>query len=332
MGHTEIFKVAAGNMSIYDTCTAAIQLLPPAEWIQVFFVLAASGVLAIAVLPSRTQRLLLDYGARGGSNSRKPTAAQGGGGDWLETLTATVTSWGQIPHSWFAAFYATSLACSAFWAYQFAVDGHFLRVVASAQNAHRSEGAASQSLEAVKVAWALMTLQGARRLAEQLLIVRSSTSTMWIVHWALGMSFYVFMSIAVWIQGSESILDRRPRPANSHGLRLNIFLGSAMFVIASVAQFRCHSHLASLKKYSLPTQGLFRYTVCAHYTCECLVYLSLAIVAAPEGQLPNRTILSALVFVMVNLGVTAHGTKRWYEAKFGVDKLASRWTMIPLVY
>ncbi|TLS26913.1 hypothetical protein PpBr36_05220 [Pyricularia pennisetigena] len=314
-------------MGVYDHGITVLQLLSPVQWVQTFFILAASAVLALTFLPSRTRRLLLDYGARGGS---RPSAAAAGG-DWLETITATVTSWGQIPHSWFAAFYATSLAGSAFWAYQFAFQGEILRLVASTQVANGSE-ANGQSLVAVKVAWALMAVQGARRLFEQLFVLESSTSKMWIVHWALGLSFYIFMSVAVWIQGSGSIIDQWSKPNDGHGPGLNVLTGSVMFFMASVTQFRCHSHLASLKKYSLPTEGLFQYTICAHYTCECLIYISLAIAAAPEGQLFNKTILSGLVFVAVNLGLTAHGTRKWYETKFGADKVASRWTMIPLVY
>src|SRR3954468_8722038 len=88
--------------------------------------------------------------------------------------------------------------------------------------------------------------------------------------------------------------------------------GLPLFVLASVVQHRCHAYLAGLKKYSLPQGGLFRHIVCPHYTCECILYLSLAVVAAPRGQLCNQTLLWAHIFVLINLGVTAHGTKRWY--------------------
>jgi 3-oxo-5-alpha-steroid 4-dehydrogenase 3 len=36
--------------------------------------------------------------------------------------------------------------------------------------------------------------------------------------------------------------------------------------------------------------------------------------------------------VAVNLGATAKGTKAWYEQKFGADKVAGQWLMIPPVY
>lgn len=105
-----------------------------------------------------------------------------------------------------------------------------------------------------------------------------------------------------------------------------------LFLYGWVMQHRCHKHLAGLKKYSLPGLGMFRYLICPHYTCECLIYLSLALVAAPKGQWCNRTLLSVLIFVAVNLGVTAHGTRNWYIEKFGPERVVGKWIMIPLLY
>jgi 3-oxo-5-alpha-steroid 4-dehydrogenase 3 len=109
-------------------------------------------------------------------------------------------------------------------------------------------------------------------------------------------------------------------------------LGLVIFFFAWFTQYNCHRYLASLKKYSLPEGGLFNYLICPHYTCECLLYLSLAIIAAPEGKLYNRTLTCAMVFILVNLGVTANGTKAWYSKRFGQIKVRGRWKMIPLVY
>ena len=44
------------------------------------------------------------------------------------------------------------------------------------------------------------------------------------------------------------------------------------------------------------------------------------------------TFITALVFVMTNLGVTAHGTKQWYEKRFGGDAVKGKARMIPLVF
>lgn len=105
-----------------------------------------------------------------------------------------------------------------------------------------------------------------------------------------------------------------------------------LFVIASLIQHECHEHLASLRKYTLPSHPFFRNIVCPHYTSECLLYIAIAIVAAPQGQTLNRTILAGLCFVISNLGVTADSTRKWYVAKFGADNLKGRWRMLPYVY
>jgi 3-oxo-5-alpha-steroid 4-dehydrogenase 3 / polyprenol reductase len=97
-------------------------------------------------------------------------------------------------------------------------------------------------------------------------------------------------------------------------------------------QYQCHKYLASLQKYTLPEEGMFKYLICPHYTCECLIYLGMALQAAPAGQLLSRSILCGLFFVVVNLGVTARGTKQWYQQKFGPEKVAPKWRMIPFVF
>lgn len=113
---------------------------------------------------------------------------------------------------------------------------------------------------------------------------------------------------------------------------LKLAIAVPLFSFAWTSQYRCHKHLSGLKKYSLPEEGMFQYLISPHYTCECLIYFSLAIAAAPEGHLCNRTMLSALAFVAVNLGVTARGTKSWYAEKFGSDRVAHKMIMIPFVY
>lgn len=111
-----------------------------------------------------------------------------------------------------------------------------------------------------------------------------------------------------------------------------VAIATVVFVIASFKQSECHHNLASLKKYTLPNEGWFRHIVCPHYTAECLIYLSLALIAAPQGKIVNQTVFLGLVFVAVNLGTTAAGTKRWYEGKFGEEKVRDKWRMIPFLF
>jgi hypothetical protein len=94
-----------------------------------------------------------------------------------------------------------------------------------------------------------------------------------------------------------------------------------IFILASGVQHDCHAYLASLKKYSVPEHPVFNRLVCPHYFVECLIYLAISIVAAPAGAMLNWTIVCALIFVAVNLGVTADGTREWYVQKFGPDSV-----------
>lgn len=109
-------------------------------------------------------------------------------------------------------------------------------------------------------------------------------------------------------------------------------LAVGMFTTGSLKQHELHAHLASLKKYTLPSHGWFEHIICPHYTAECLIYFGLAVATAPMGQMLNKTVLLGLLFVAVNLGTTASGTKQWYAEKFGAEKVAQKWKMIPFIW
>ncbi|KAI0383081.1 hypothetical protein F5Y04DRAFT_38983 [Hypomontagnella monticulosa] len=304
--------------------------ISPAVYCQLFYVLSAAAVLGIAAAPESIQRLLTQYGARNPaesvSNGKEGKAASDGP---LVGIVSWVTSVGKVPHSWFIHFYVLSLSCSAFWAIQFLCHGQVLELIARNQAPREIS---SMSINQVVITWALMTLQGARRLYEYVAVLRPSSSKMWIVHWLLGNAFYFFTSISIWIEGSGSILSSDRKSLDAEALPFSSIVGVLLFLASWSTQYRCHSYLSGLKKYSLPEDGLFQYLVCPHYTCECVLYLSLALVAAPKGRLYNRTLICTVLFVMVNLGVTAQGTKRWYSEKFGPKELRGKWKMIPGVF
>lgn len=121
-------------------------------------------------------------------------------------------------------------------------------------------------------------------------------------------------------------------------------LAIIIFLLASGFQYDCHNYLAYLKtsksedgkdkegEYKLPTHPAFQPLIAPHYMAECMIYLSFVIVAAPRGYWVNWTMTSVLCFVVVNLGVTAEGTRRWYIAKFGEEAVREKWRMIPGVF
>ncbi|KAK8056545.1 hypothetical protein PG993_001772 [Apiospora rasikravindrae] len=315
----------------------------PAQLCQAFFVLAAAGVLAVAATPKSARRLMLEYGPR---QQEKPPAAGEDATSKAATTTASLnshssssshftklvawfTSVGKVPHSWFKHFYILSVCSSLFWAAQYMSDGTIIRFMARAQ-AKSLKG--SMTTNQALLTWLLMLMQGCRRLFECLAILRPSTSKMWIVHWVLGMAYYACINVSVWVEASTSLLQTGELSFTFEQPSANEFIGTLLFLGAWIMQYRCHKYLAGLKKYSLPEEGMFLYLICPHYTCECILYLSLAITAAPKGQLLNQTITCGLVFVATNLGVTAGDTRKWYAEKFGQNSIQQRWNMVPLVY
>ncbi|KAH6850182.1 hypothetical protein B0I37DRAFT_413597 [Chaetomium sp. MPI-CAGE-AT-0009] len=318
-----------GSDDFWQQLLATLSSITPAQCCQAIFLLAAGGVLAVAVMPRDAKTLLVNYGAR--KTQTSPTDAPPrdvSDRGRLLSLIDIITSWTQVPHSWFGAFYVVSLACSVFWLVQYLGDGVVLRFVASKQAAAQHPPATSGQ---VVLGWFMMFLQGGRRVFEHLTIIKPSKSTMWVVHWLLGLLFYLSISVSVWVEGSGAILNPTSYTDDAQSL---IKMGVALpaFLFAWVNQYRCHKHLAGLKKYSVPEGGMFDHYICPHYTCECLLYLSMAIATAPRGVWCNRTLVCALIFIAVNLGVTASGTRKWYAEKFGIGAVANKWNMIPFLF
>ncbi|KAF2139615.1 uncharacterized protein K452DRAFT_289614 [Aplosporella prunicola CBS 121167] len=300
-----------------DDCLAPILAL------RLLFLATASIVLLVYAIPPFRTRFLA-YGSRAPTGQSTPASRSNNVFARLLDHLATY----RVPHAWFTHFYVLSVFCSLFWLCQYALGGSLLGSLASKAT---QTGTASMSTGRLQVAWALMLVQGLRRLYESIALSKPSTSKMWITHWLLGLLFYGGMSAAVWIEGSPA-LHVAPGATSQLPSDVKTLLGIGLFGWASAKQHESHVHLASLRKYTLPTQSSFRHIVCPHYTFECLIYLALSFVAAPEGQWLNKTVLCALIFVAVNLGVTADGTKEWYAAKFGEDGVKERARMVPFIW
>ncbi|EPE07267.1 3-oxo-5-alpha-steroid 4-dehydrogenase [Ophiostoma piceae UAMH 11346] len=332
--------------------------IAPSSACQAAFALLGAGVIALTLLPKATQKHLLDYGARDPkiqeATDRKNDSTARLEPDMLERFVAAVVARLQVPHGWFVSFYVFYLVAAAFWAVQWwswepyndstaDSSGNLLGwIVRGQQRADVATATAaatapqpSMALIQVYVAFGLEFLQGSRRLYEHLYVMKPSSSKMNAAQFILGLAYYAIMSVAVWVEGSQAILN-----ATQHGVRFTIthetfaklVIGVPLFVAASASQYWCHKHLASLVKYSLPERGLFRYLISPHYTSEVGLYFALSIIAAPEGRLINRTLLWSELFVLVSLGVTAARTKQWYSDKFGAERVAGKWKMIPFVF
>nr|POF15209.1 polyprenol reductase [Quercus suber] len=238
-----------------------------------------------------------------------------------------------VPHSWFTSFYAVSVTCSLFWLSQILLPASLVT-----GNSIQGNPKLSMTWRQVQLTWILMLIQGSRRLYECITFYRPSQSQMWLGHWAAGVGFYLATSVAVWIEGLGQCACLPAMSASNSARRYKL-------TSRRLDSYDCHDYLASLKTsssksasapqitpktdYKLPVHPAFHSLVTPHYFAECIIYISLALVAAPQGAWLNWTIFSALVFVVVNLAITANGTKKWYEAKFGKASVEKKWRMIP---
>ncbi|PKS10262.1 hypothetical protein jhhlp_002012 [Lomentospora prolificans] len=313
---------------ILDHVSPALQplfSLAPSQYCQAYFGILGLGCVTLQIFPS-LQDALLGYGARKADKDANPEDDTGT--NLFVKLLGKLGMLTRVPHSWFAHFYIALLCFQVFWLAQLVTNGGVMRAIAESEVAHG--GGKGMEFGQIVLAWGMVTMQGARRLYECLVVMKPSTSPMLALHWVLSFLVYVALSISVWVEGSETILHTSLENADVAPPFWTLF-PLVSFSMASKQQQEAHKHLASLKKYTLPTAGLFRYLTCPHYTCECIIYVTLATVAAPRGSTFNPTLIAALFFVVSNLGATARSTKKWYIEKFGREKVP-RWSMIPFFF
>ncbi|KIW06199.1 uncharacterized protein PV09_02677 [Verruconis gallopava] len=301
--------------------------------IRSFYLLVAAAIIGIYAIPPFKSRFLA-YGARAAPSSMPKNGL-------LDHLAAVT-----VPHAWFKHFYILSIAACLFWLGVILTQNPILDRVLSFSKEPEVPVSAMQ----VSIAWFALILHSVRRYLECLEAAPSS-SRMFVGHWVMGLLFYVVTSVAVWIEGDRRLIKHTVNeetgdsdwilllvsPDISYGKQLLIVLGVGIFFLASVTQGNVHGYFRDLKqltkgKYTLPQHPLFDYTVTPHYAAECFEYLGLALILAPKGRVFNTTMLCCLVFVVVNLGVTADGTREWYKEKFPKDKIEKKSRMIPFIW
>lgn len=167
--------------------------MDPALLCKLFFTLGAAVSVGGTLVPCFRENIM-NYGPR----KAKDTADMKGSDvkPMIERLFNFVASV-QVPHTWFTHYYVISFGSSIFWGYQMSQHGRFIRVLASFSPPSTS----TMTFNQVFLAWALMTVQGVRRLYESITLTKPSQSRMWIGLWIIGMLYYVFIGIGIWIEG-----------------------------------------------------------------------------------------------------------------------------------
>ena len=105
----------------------------------------------------------------------------------------------RLPHHFFLHFYVLSMMLSIFWAYQITVHGTVINLISI--NTHLGESRLGMSIEQVKLLWLLMAVQGYRRLYESIVFFKQSSSTMPLTIYLVGILYYFFLNIAIWLEG-----------------------------------------------------------------------------------------------------------------------------------
>jgi hypothetical protein len=125
--------------------------------------------------------------------------------------------------------------------------------------------------------------------------------------------------------------------------------GILLFCIGSYKQYESHVILAKLRgkevdtvkhhyqqfhpdltprhQYYIPFGGWFTYCSSPHYFCEILIYCSFAFISSFD-----LVQCLCLVWVAMNLFITADATHQWYQRKFAEEYPRHRTRLIPFLY
>lgn len=234
----------------------------------------------------------------------------------------------QLSHSYFVSFYILSATLCIFWILDLLCDGPFRPMLSSP--ATLSAWATSPPLWKPTLSLSLLLVHSLRRVYESLYVsVSNPKSTMWVGHCAIGLAFFSVVSTAIVAEYSAAPSLTGQYSMSTFDITV-VLLTTVTFIVASLWQYLYHAYLASLRKYTLPQAYGASYIVAPHYTADCLIYLCLTILSAHGGFI-NWTMMTVLIFVVVNLGVTADGTQKWMLSKFRDQHslVRCRWKMLP---
>lgn len=192
--------------------------IPPSQWIQLFFLLATGGIVLLHALPRSLRDQLMEYGARADNSSPGDKASAKDDKTAIEKILHGMIKVSRVPHSWFWHFYVLSVASSVFWVWQFLSRGTVLKFIVERQVALvetttvATEADRAANLGRLFVAWTMMAMQGSRRLYECMFVLKPGKSGMLVAHWALGLLFYAFIGVALWVENSGKSAETTRSP------------------------------------------------------------------------------------------------------------------------
>lgn len=259
------------------------------------------GIVVICTL-KKTHRLnsLLKYGKtlHGLKNNSSRI------GDALTKLT--------VPKKWFTHFYIEYLAlCIATW----------VLLIQGSSGVAEFMGCydpLEKSLD-YTIILILLTIQSSRRLFECIFVSKfSNDSHMNVSHYIMGLSFYASIVLNTLI-GLSLFFDGQQKDFLSlQKLDFYVLILITFFFLFSIDQFHYHNYLAQLRKYSIPTFGLFKEVACPHYLDEILIYFTVMLIGIRNfsGSLVEINYILAWIFVTTNLSISSFESLDYYRTQY----------------
>ncbi|CAH1266764.1 SRD5A3 [Branchiostoma lanceolatum] len=185
----------------------------------------------------------------------------------------------------------------------------------------------------VLLALILLEFQMIRRLWECLYVSIFSDVSVHLVHYLLGMIYYLAVPISIIAEGPK--LDGTRLSLSD--VRWSHVIGTGLFIWSFWQQNKAHIILANLRKdkrgyvvtrgHKIPYGGWFEYVSNPHYLAELLMYLSIIIVLGGEHYL--SWVIQG--YILVELGLCGWITHNWYRTKFD-NYPSSRSILIPYIF
>ncbi|KAF9569520.1 Steroid 5 alpha-reductase 3 [Mortierella alpina] len=322
------------------------------QLIVAYFVIITTGAISAATFPALRDSILT-YGKLDVPPQTSSTAAPTRPG-----FVATLRSL-RVPKSWFAHFYVFAPLWTIYLLLDLAIftsPTSFPRFLISAYSyvsfltLLNTFGIMATPLTAtpwtpppqIQLVMFCYLIQVHRRWYESWYVERPSPrATMHVGHYLVGITFYAAMAPCIWIDAYDLWIragEQGHDEASSPSRNIRCMLGLILFIWGSWHQYKCHVILANLRprpvpksdaraaekrevakqEYKVPFGDWFEYMVTPHYTAEMVIYLGFYMMASPALFVPS-TLLVALIWVVVNLGIVARETDQWYRTQFGDD-------------
>jgi 3-oxo-5-alpha-steroid 4-dehydrogenase 3 len=180
-----------------------------------FFTIGTAINIGGVLVPS-FRRQIMNYGSRSINAVQRTEETAKHTKSRLASFLDYISSF-RVSHAWFTHFYVVSVVSSIFWAAQILTHGKAFNFFVFH---HQTSRTAGMTVNQVFLAWSFMTMQGARRLYESITLTKPSQSTMWVGLWLVGIAYYIFISISIWIEGICEFLLLDPLPMTNSPSRI----------------------------------------------------------------------------------------------------------------